>query len=238
MSTFCGGSNSVPSLSPGELRETFPDGILPGSLPEMNNGLASEDWVTNYIQQLETNGKLPKPISMKTTKSNMFNSPESKDPLAGYVAADNAFQTALKNEYCFYEKRYLAALDSFLQTVADSSLRQTNSNSVDDRLTQTRVLNQKLTLLTQIANGVSKYRYQTAQGYNNDINSVNSSLQTRQQNLLEQHKILQKESASADLNKRMVEYTMEKNKANQNLLTLYGVLNIVALAMIVYIART
>jgi hypothetical protein len=63
-------------------------------------------------------------------------------------------------------------------------------------------------------------------------------LGARQKQLSEQNEILNRESAAADLHKRMVEYTIEKNKANTNLLTLYGVLNIVALSMIFYIART
>jgi hypothetical protein len=238
MSKFCGNSGSVPSMTPDEMRATYPNGVLPSALPDMSNGLASDNWVQTYVKQLETNGKLPKPTDMSKVNSAMFKSPESNDPLASYVAADNKFQDGIKSEYCFYESRYFSSLDSFLQAVANSSLGNSDSTSVQLKLDQTRVLNQKLTLLTQIVNGVSKYRYQTAQGYNSEINAVNNELRQRQRNLLEQNEILRKESASADLNKRMVEYTTEKNKANHNLLSLYGVLNIVALAMIFYIART
>ena len=60
----------------------------------------------------------------------------------------------------------------------------------------------------------------------------------RCEDLLEQRDILERETAAADLHKRMAEYTTEKNRANQNLLTLYAVLNVTALAMIFYIART
>jgi hypothetical protein len=63
-------------------------------------------------------------------------------------------------------------------------------------------------------------------------------LEQRRTELLKQQDILSRETATADLHKRMVDYTTEKNKANTNLLTLYGILNITAIAMIFYISRT
>jgi hypothetical protein len=100
------------------------------------------------------------------------------------------------------------------------------------------MMNQKLTLLTQITNEISKSRYQQSQGLQGQINSVNTNLEQRRKELLEQQEILNRETAAADLHKRMVEYTTEKNKANTNLLTLYGILNITAIAMIFYVSRT
>jgi len=119
-------------------------------------------------------------------------------------------------------------------------MSQTTSNSSTLTSQQTAAvnLNKKLLLLTQIANAISKKRYTTSEQMNNEINNTNDLLKTRGKKLLEQNNILEKETATADLNKRMVQYTEEKNKANQNILALYGVLNIVALAMIVYVART
>jgi hypothetical protein len=101
-----------------------------------------------------------------------------------------------------------------------------------------RQLNQKVTLMAQITNGIAKYRYSETTQFQNEINSLNENLRQRQKRLLEQNKILRKETAAADLHKEMVRFTVEKNKANTNLLTLFGVLNITALAMIIYIARS
>jgi hypothetical protein len=241
MSTFCGGTDgSIPAMTSNELSQLFPSGILPSTMPDMSKGLATEDWIKNYVQTLEQNGTLPKPINMDSVKSNMFDSPETADPLASYVSSDNTFLDNLKKEYCHYEKRYFASLSMFLDAVAQSSLQgqQTAAATIQLQLDTTRTLNQKLTLLTQIVNGIAVYRYKTAKDYNSNINTINDQLRGRQEKLMKQNEILKKESASADLNKKMVEYTTEKNKANQNLLSLYGVLNIVALAMIFYIART
>jgi hypothetical protein len=53
-----------------------------------------------------------------------------------------------------------------------------------------------------------------------------------------QHTSLTNALTKSELNKRMVAYTLEKNKANQNLLTLFGVLNVVAIGIIYGIASS
>ena len=238
MSTFCGRTTSVPAFTPTELRATFPNGLLPASLPPMPNGLASEQTVQQTVQQLIQQGRVPEPGKASDLASNPFGAPEGADPLKAFVTKENALQQTIKSEYCFYESRYFSALDSFLTTVSDASLRGQAADNVQSRLLTLRQLNQKLIFLTQITNGIAKHRYATSSRFQNEINTLNSRLSARQKQLAEQNEILNRESAAADLHKRMVEYTIEKNKANTNLLTLYGVLNIVALSMIFYIART
>jgi hypothetical protein len=238
MSTFCGGTGSIPAMTPSELTARFPNGFLPDGMPPMESGLVDEAWLRTYVASLKSQNRLPVLPPANQYQSTPFNSPEANDPLATYVKKQNEVQATLKEEYCFYEKRYFSALDSFLQAVADNSLGGQVETIVQGRLNAARMLNQKLTLLTQITNAISKERYASSSSLQSEINSVNSKLQQRREKLLEQHEILQKESAAADLHKRMVDYTTEKNKANQNLLTLYGILNITAIAMIFYIART
>jgi hypothetical protein len=238
MSTFCGGSGTVPAMSLREMNEIFPNGILPTSFPPMNGGLADESWLESYVNSLKSSGIVPTPPEGKNLEKNMFNAPETKDPLAAYVEKENKLQMTIRNEYCFYEKRYFAALDLFLQSIADSSLGNTSNDGVQAKLNTTLSLNKTLTLLTQIVNRISKYRYDKTKEFQNDINTVNNQIITRREVLLKQNEILASESATADVHKRMVEYTIEKNKANQNLLAIYGVLNIFALAIVIYISRT
>jgi len=238
MSTFCGGTNSVPAFTTAEMDAIFTNGLLPPAFPAMTDGLAANDWISSYITQLEGQSRIPVPTRAADVASAPSTAPEAADPLARYVEKENEFQQAIKDEYCFYERRYFAALDSFLQSVANTSLRGQTAEQVQQKLNRARELNKKLTLLTQITNGVSKYRYAASSQFQQDINTVNSKLQARQADLLEQNSILQKETAAAELHQRMVAYSVEKNKANQNMLTLYGILNLVALGMIVYIART
>jgi hypothetical protein len=238
MSTFCGGNGTAPAMSSSEMQQIFPDGILPSGFPDMKGGLADESWLESYVNSLKSSGKVPTPPEPKNLEKNMFNAPETKDPLAAYVKKENDLQMAIRNEYCFYEKRYFAALNIFLQNVADSSLGNNSNSGVQTNLNNTLTLNKKLTLLTQIVNRISKYRYDKTKEFQSNINTVNNQIIARREVLLKQNEILASESATADINKRMVEYTIEKNKANQNLLALYGVLNIFALAIVVYISRT
>jgi hypothetical protein len=238
MSTFCGGKGSVPAMTTTEIMQIFPDGFLPESLPPMENGLATDVWLNQYIGSLKAQGRLPTIPSPQAIKSNGQGAPELVDPLKTYVEKENNVDKTLRNEYCFYETRYFSSLDSFLQSIADTSLGGNKDTVIQGHLNTTRVLNQKLTLITQLANAISKQRYISVKSLQSDINSVNTNLTKRQKELLAQREIFERESAAADLHKRMVEYTTEKNRANQNLLTLYGILNVTAIAMIFYIART
>jgi hypothetical protein len=239
MSAFCGGSGSVPALTELEMAERFPGGILPDGMPEMPNGLADEQWVVSYVKKLHDElEKIPRLPKLSETQPVPFNAPETKAPLADFVKKENTLHDNLKQEYCFYERRYFAALDKFLQSLADNSLRGQPEALVTANLNRALELNQKVTLLTQITNGIAQLRYSQATIYNTEINSINKNLQERQKKLMEQREVLTKETAAADLHKRMVDYTTEKNKANQNLLTLYGILNVTAIAMIFYISRS
>lgn len=241
MSSFCTGGKpgSIPSFTDVEINDIYPNGILPdlASLT-LTDGLASQAWLEGQIKTLESNKRIPITTDIKNVASAPFNSPDSKDPLNEYVTKENDFTQQIKAEYCFYEVRYFAALDRFLQAVADASLRNDKTVVVQQRLDTARKLNQKLNVLTQLVNAISKYRYRSTEKFNQDINSINNNLKKRGDQLIEQAKILEKETAAADLHKRMVEYTVEKNRANNNLLGLYAVMNVVALGMIFYIART
>ena len=226
MSTFCGGSTSVPSFTFTELKADYPGGILQSvDLSSIND---SDQWIQSTIQKLEDANIIPKPKFGK--------SPESVDSLEDYSKNDSILQESIKREYCFYESRYFSALDLFLQSISDASMKG-KSVDVNSRLQITKELNSKLIVFTKVVNGISKYRYSNNAKLNISKSSINRKLQERKERISEQAQILNSESATIDVYNRMIEYTKEKNRANQNLLTLYGILNIVAVGIVVYIAR-
>jgi len=240
MSSFCGGKGSTSSFTTSELNQQYPGGIMQkigSSATTDSNGLVSESWIQSTVETLEKSGIIPKPTPASKTVSTPYDSPEATDPLAEYVNKDRSLQNKIKREYCFYEKRYFFALDSFLQGISDSSMKGSPVD-VNSKLDIVKRINVTLNVFTQIVNGISKYRYAKNVKFQTDINNINGSLRARQKKLQEQSDILNKESASIELYKRMIAYTEEKNNANQNLLTLYGILNIVALASIIYIAKS
>jgi len=226
MSTFCGGSTSVPSFTFTELKADYPGGILQSvDLSSIND---SDQWIQSTIQKLEDANIIPKPKFGK--------SPESVDSLEDYSKNDSILQESIKREYCFYESRYFSALDLFLQSISDASMKG-KSVDVNSKLQITKELNSKLIVFTKVVNGISKYRYSNNAKLNISKSSINRKLQERKERISEQAQILNSESATIDVYNRMIEYTKEKNRANQNLLTLYGILNIVAVGIVVYIAR-
>ena len=235
--SFCG--NSTPAaMTAYQLSAPYPNGILPSTLPELDaNGFVNSATLDQMVQTLQDSGSLPKPPAVKDTSSVPFDSPDSADPMNTYTRKEATFQQSIKAEYCFYETAYFSALDTFLNSLANSSMNQQPGQNVQGNLSLAQQTNKRLTIFTQLVNAIAKKRYDESQGMQNQINNLNDGFQKRGIALAEQAKILNKESASADVHKRMADYTIEKNKANNNLLTLYCLLNISAIAMLIYISR-
>jgi hypothetical protein len=235
-------STSAPTNTDLDAMYTGSKKIITDTLPEPSaNGIYTDSVINAKISALETSGVIPTSPKIEDLQSAPFKSPNSNTPLSTYIEALNTFDTSLNDEYCFYEARYLSALNSFLNSLANAgTLDATNATTqaIQQKLNQTKNLNKKLIYLTQVANALEAKRYSTATTLQNGNTTINTTLATQQQKLLEQRQILTKETASADLYKRMVEYTTEKNRANQNLLVIYGVLNVTAIAMIFYVARS
>jgi hypothetical protein len=64
------------------------------------------------------------------------------------------------------------------------------------------------------------------------------AVDTAAEDVNQQYRILSKETKRQEKNKRLIEYTVEKNNANTNLLTLFGILNVVALGIIYTVASS
>ena len=248
MSTFCGGTGSPPSIATSDLLTpyTASKSILPASgVPSDSSGVMSASEITAQMKYLEQNNVLPIPpaaLSAVTTTS-LTSSPDTNNAVSTYVTKEAELIQNIKAEYCWYEKRYYSALNNLLDSISKSSL-STDATSqasaqalITSQLSTVSVLNNKCNLIIQVTNGISKYRYTQSQGYQTQINNLNTDLSKRGSQLQAQADILNSETALADVRKRMVEYTKEKNKSNQNLLALYGFLNLIALGIIVYVAK-
>ena len=237
--SFCGNTTPTPMTS-AQMMAPYPTNpLLPTPLPSLDqNGIVNSGTLDQIVQSLQASGQLPKPPALQDTSSVPFNSPDSSDPLNLYTKKEADLHDAIKAEYCHYETAYFSALDAFLQSLASSSLGQQPGQNVQGNLALAKQTNQRLTVFTQLINAIAKKRYSDSQSMQNQINTMNDGFQKRGVALAEQAKILNKESAGADVHKRMVTYTIEKNKANNNLLTLYSLLNISAIAMLIYISRS
>lgn len=148
----------------------------------------------------------------------------------------------LKDEFCFYYARYKYALDQLFTKLTTTSTAGTVSaaeqTSINTYLQKARDFNQKLNDLIQISNYLSVKRVGDASTQSAEVNSLNTQIASTFDTLKKHHAMLSKENSEAELRKRMVEYTQEKNKSSTNLLQLYGVLNIVAIGLLLYIYRS
>ena len=238
---LCGPPDKSVNMTTQDLQATFPNSILPGSVTRNADGSISDTSLNAQIQSLSATGVIPiRPDVNSLQGGNAPNDPSS--PLATYIQKENKFLNNVKTEYCFYETRYRYALKNLLDSVAQASLpaanNQPSQNSFEVYLPITKTLNQNLNDLTQIVNAVANLRYSLSRQDNSNINNINETLSKRAADLKAQAAILQSDGAAADLRKRMVEYTKEKNKATNNLLTLFFVLDIVAIGVLVTLART
>jgi hypothetical protein len=239
---FCGAHSATPaSLTTQDLQSPFQNSILPSSVIRNPDGTLSDASLKAHITSLQSAGTLPVRPDIKTLQGGApTNDPAS--PLALYVQKERTMLDSIKAEYCYYEGRYRYALNRLLDAVAQSSLPATNNTSQQGSfevyLPITKSLNQKLNDLTQVSNAIAKARYSLSRTDNEQIQSMNNAIAARSETLKEHATILKSDTSAADLRKRMVEYSNEKNNATNNLLTLYAVLNIVAIGVLVSLARS
>jgi hypothetical protein len=241
--SFCGPQNQqATSLTDSDLTAHFGSLTQPGLLPpdgfplnqRDERGLLNRSFVEQTVTQMINAGTIPKP-----PKINNGGQAEGEQ-VENFAKKDAGFINALKSEYCFYDSRYKYALQQLIAKlqIGYTNNDQTNQVLIQNYLKATQGLNQRLNDLSQITNEITRQRLQETQNLNTDINKINSDLSARSAKLAEQNKILSSQQATALLYKDMVKYTKEKANAQNNLLTLYSFLNIVALGLLVYVYRS
>jgi hypothetical protein len=186
---------------------------------------------TQYKQQLQTLG------DVKNTTSD-----QAKAILTNLGAKETATMAKLSQEYCYYYVRYKYSLetlfDKLVQTSKGTTLSNTDRQDIQSKLNRAKEFNEKLNDLIQITNYIAQKRAAEMRDQNAEINKINTDISGTFETLKSHAKILNSENSVSDLRKRMVEFTEEKNRSALNLLSLYGFLNLVAIGLFFYIARS
>ena len=229
------------------LKAPFPNAIMPVTQMERNS---SDDRLTdaameNLYNNLVSQGKL---ISQQRYKQLLTQIATQKDKVAqqrtleSVGAQESATMNALQNEFCYKYVRYKYALEDLFETLtrtsAGSSLTDAQKLTIEQKIQTAKDLNQKLNDIIQFTNFISNKRVVEMRDQNTTINTLNNNLKDIYGRLQEQNSILRKESSISDLRQRMVQFTEEKNQSAANLLSLYGFLNLVAVGLLFYIARS
>jgi len=180
--------------------------------------------VQQIVQQLQASGVVPNPKTV---------APEA------YAAKQAAFLAAAQTEYCFYEARYKYALQQLFSAIRNSYQQTTPASqaSVNKYLADTQTFNLHLNDLIQILTALTTQMMSVNESMNTEIQTYQEQLQSQQARLQEQKRILRSNEAAMKLNKQMVRYTEEKSRYTDNLMKLYGVLNVVVLGLLVYVYR-
>ncbi len=214
------------------------------------DGLLTASGASAVIGKLRTAGIIPVAPDLSKTNLNTktWTAPQNaagnqNDPLSVYVAAQNTLIQNIEAEYNYVKAFYTKAVSCLVDKITEytSSTSETQraiiNTTVQKYLTTSRTFNRKLNLLLDVARKISETLLADSRTYENSINTYNAEFTQRKSRLEEQAQILNSENAASELHKRMVDFTAEKNRAHNNLLTLYSCLNIVAIAMLFYIAK-
>lgn len=222
---------SKTSLTESELLETYSNGKTQSMLPSSpngpsdreQNGMLTENTIQGIILSLQNSAVIPNPSNNELYK-------KKKQELL-----DN-----IKSEYCFYDSRYKYALDKLFSLINQSYNNKTSesSSSVQQYLSYTQSLNQRLNDLTQIVNGITDLMLSTTNTLESEMKDIDRQLKEQKDKLAEQNRILSSNQAVTQLNKQMVKFTEQKGKYSNNLLGLYSFLNIVALGLLVYVYKS
>lgn len=158
------------------------------------------------------------------------------------MAAETKTLDNLKIEFCYNYRRYEEILNNLFNTIANTSasgsLTDAQKATINTAISQASTVNSRLNDLIQITNFITERKAQETTSANTAINRLNQEISTTFGALQNHKKILESQNSTAELRKRMAEFSTEKNRAASNLLGLYGFLNLVALGLLFYIYRT
>ncbi len=225
----------LPAIGSGRITEGDLKGRLTASkLEDIYNTLVQQgDLISNaaYKEQLARVGDLKR-----------VSNSDSQAILNNLGAKETATMGKIQDEYCFYYFRYKYSLetlfDKLVNTSKMNSLSDADKADIQSKLTRAKNFNEKLNDIIQITNYIAEKRAKEMRDQNVEINTLNASIKSTFDTLQAHSKMLNSETSITDLRKRMVEFTEEKNRSASNLLSLYGFLNLVAIGLLFYIARS
>ena len=245
MNSVCSATATVTSET--EVKKPYTSSILPASQQERSSsdGRLTQNAMEGLYLKLVTSGKF---VSNDRYKQLLVSVTTQKDKakqqsiLETVGEQEKQTMLAIQTEFCYYYVRYKYALDDLFETLsrisATSGLTDAERKTIESKISTAKDLNIKLNDLIQFTNYIAKKRASEMRDQNLNINMMNESIKDIYGRLQNQNNILQREDSITDLRRRMVEFTQEKNQSASNLLSLYGFLNLVALGLLFYVARS
>lgn len=219
-------SGKTPTCTRDELSATFPNSVISSNINMDVNGIIDKETLKSYVEQLLRDRQISQPSFDIATKEKM-------DEVTIFNDKINQFFTLLKKEYDFYDARYRYCIDKLINALVDN----TNQEIVNTFKQLAKDFNKKLNIIIQVTQGVSEYAYNSAFNNESKIQQMNKSLNEKSELIKKHSTLLQKNLSNMELRKQMVEYTQEKARATENLLSIYFVLNVFAIGALLYVYK-
>ena len=150
---------------------------------------------------------------------------------------------SLQYEFCFWVKVYSVLLGDYV-TIQNRPTSPTGFTTIMQTELQRKIINLlnavnlRLSDLTEISNYVAQQQSASLATMNTNVNQFLSDIQSNTDTLVKNSKQLSGSDANSNLRKRMLEFSEEKNNYANQLLTLYGAANFIALGLLFYIYRS
>ena len=204
------------------------------------DGLVSKVAVDSHIAALLANGKFNANAPAIISSKDLVTANKDLNIASSYATNSAALRQSINNEYCFYYKRYMFALEKVLFLASTSGMNPADTNYVKIK-EAAQVLNSRLNQILQVMQGLIRSRsasLSTYYGNTNGVNQLNTDLDTARTSLVGHMERLKSNDMEQDIQSSMVDYTIEKNSSSRNLLAIYGFMNIVALGLLFYVYRS
>jgi len=218
--------------------------ILNASAARDSSGLLTDASLGSIYTTLGTSGRL---VSLDVYNSNLDRDitsgtrENSQIMLNGLGQKEDILMGDIKSEFCFNYVRYKYSLnklfEEIVKTSKGSTLTDTQKNTIQGLLDTAKKINTNLNDIVQITNYIAIKRAEEMGTQNQNINALNASITETFNKIKSNSSMLKNEDAIGEVRKRMVEYSQEKNLSANNLLALYGFLNLVSIGLLFYIYR-
>lgn len=206
--------------------------IDPSLLSIKVDTILSDSQIASAIAYLKTNQKYPQPLSFNVSIQR-----ENADEVTGYKQKLIAFHTGIKAEYDHYDARYTYLLKYIMTELSKPESASPGQLTVADATNKAIEFNKRMNIIVQLLQGISKTVYDDISSKSSEITAINADINSKAEKIKQHANMFSKKMNEIELRKRMVEYTQEKARATDNLLTLYFVLNVFALTGLVYVYK-
>ena len=190
------------------------------------NGISFTGFDLNDQQRIPPDVLAAKITSLQS--SNLM--PTNKGDVDQQVDVDSQFYKSVKMEYCWYENRYNYLLRKYLKLLmSDNKNDVTLSMSLNNSTTE---VNKRLQSLLEIMNTVANERAKRVDTFRQRHIDGNDSINKNILRLADIKKKLNSNNLRLSTQREMQVYTEEKNRALRVQVTVFAILNVVALGVV------